>query len=230
MKPRGLDPATTKYTVRELDVADRLAESRAERHDRRAGDSDSRDGIATSLRRTGASTVPKSIFEFVEATFARAAHLTGMLVLLAARVRFAPGKDINVNDFGAVGDGKTLDPPRIQNAIDAATASGGGNVTVPKGSYLTGTILLKDNVTLHLEDESNILGTTDLAQYKNLDPFKDGLGAEVGYAFVAVIDAKNVAIEGKGTLNGNGKAVADAKGFKGEGWGFRPMLLRLVRC
>ena len=44
------------------------------------------------------------------------------------------------------------------------------------------------------------------------------------------IDAKNVTIEGKGTFNGNGKAVAAAKRFKGEGWGFRPMLLRVVRC
>ena len=139
-------------------------------------------------------------------------------------------KDVDVTDFGAAGDGKTLDSAAIQKAIDAAHADGGGKVTVPRGTYLAGTIVLKDNITLHLGAGAEIRGTTDLGQYKNLDPFKDGLGAEVGTAFVTVIDAKNVTIEGKGTFNGNGKAVADAKSFKGEGWGFRPMLFRVVRC
>src|SRR5688572_6038598 len=139
-------------------------------------------------------------------------------------------KDVSVKEAGATGDGKTPDTAAMQKAIDEAATSGGGNVSVPPGKYLCGTIVLKDNITLHLEEGAEILGTTDLSQYKNLDPFKDGLGADVGTAFVVAVDAKNVTIEGKGTFNGNGKAVADAKSFKGEGWGFRPMLLRLVRC
>jgi polygalacturonase len=139
-------------------------------------------------------------------------------------------ESVNVKSAGAVGDGKTLDTASIQKAIDRAATSGGGTVTLPAGQYLCGTIVLKDNITLHLDEGAELLGTPDLSQYKNLDPFKDGLGAEVGTAFVVAVDAKNVTIEGKGTLNGNGKAVAAAKSFKGEGWGFRPMLLRLVRC
>ena len=137
---------------------------------------------------------------------------------------------ISVKDCGAVGDGKALDTASIQKAIDQVATSGGGIVTLPAGQYLCGTIILKDNITLHLDDGAELVGTPDLSQYKNLDPFKDGLGAEVGSAFVVAVDAKNIVIEGKGTLNGNGKAVAAAKSFKGEGWGFRPMLLRLVRC
>jgi len=148
-------------------------------------------------------------------------------VLITATI--AQAKDVNVKDFGVAGDGKTLDSAAIQQAIDAAASDGGGKVTIPKGTYLAGTIVLKDDITLHLEDGAEIRGTTDLGQYKNLDPFKDGLGAEVGSAFVTIIDANNVTIEGKGTFNGNGKAVAEAKGFKGEGWGFRPMLFRVVR-
>jgi len=136
----------------------------------------------------------------------------------------------SVKDLGAIGDGKTLDTVSIQKAIDQAHDSGGGVVTLPAGTYLVGTILLKDNVTLHLDEGAELLGTADLSQYKNVDPFKDGLGAEVGFAMLAAVDAKNVAIEGKGTINGNGKAVAAAKSFKGEGWGFRPFLVRIVRC
>ena len=153
---------------------------------------------------------------------------TALLALLLLAVPIH-AKDVNIKDLGAAGDGATLDTAAVQKAIDEVTASGGGKVTVPAGSYLLGTIILKDNVTLHLEEGATLLGTADLSQYKNLDPFKDGLGAHVGTAFVTVIDARNVTIEGKGTFDGNNKAVAAAKSFKGEGWGFRPMLLRVVR-
>src|SRR5688500_19136743 len=100
--------------------------------------------------------------------------------------------DVNVKDAGATGDGATLDTAAVQKAIDDVTTSGGGKVTVPAGTYLLGTIILKDNVTLHLDEGATLLGTADLAQYKNLDPFKDGLGADVGTAFVTVVDRKSV--------------------------------------
>jgi polygalacturonase len=131
---------------------------------------------------------------------------------------------------GAVADGKTLDTVAIQTAIDAMAEKGGGTVVLKAGTYLTGTVLLKSGVTLQLDEGATLLGTPDLSQYKNVDPFKDGLGAEVGYAMLAAVDAKNVGVTGKGTVNGNGKAVAAAKSFKGEGWGFRPFLVRFVRC
>src|SRR5690349_13378620 len=137
---------------------------------------------------------------------------------------------IDVKSTGAVGDGKTLDTDAIQKAIDTAHEKGGGTVNVPGGKYLVATVMLKDDVTLHFEDGAELLGTDDLSKYKNVDPFKDGLGAEVGFAMIAAVDAKHVVIEGKGTINGNGKAVAAAKSFKGEGWGFRPFLVRIVRC
>jgi hypothetical protein len=149
-----------------------------------------------------------------------------LLLIVTASVH---AKDVNVKEFGAAGDGTTLDTVAVQKAIDDATASGGGKVTVPAGTYLLGTIILKDNITLHLAEGATLLGTADLSQYRNLDPFKDGLGADVGTAFVTVIDARNVTLEGTGTFDGNNKAVAAAKSFKGEGWGFRPMLLRVVR-
>jgi hypothetical protein len=153
-----------------------------------------------------------------------------VLLGLIASAAAAQTKTFNITDHGATPDGKTSNTAAIQQTIDACAKSGGGTVTIPKGEFVTGTILLKDNVTLHLEDGATLLGTLDLKEYKNVDPFKDGLGAEVGYAMVAAVDAKNVSIEGNGTINGRGKEIATATPFKGEGWGHRPFLVRIVRC
>src|SRR5690348_4040651 len=91
------------------------------------------------------------------------------ILLFAAAARSAP-THFNVHDHGALGDGKTLDSPAINKAIDACSAAGGGQVFVPAGRYLTGTIHLKSNVTLKLDDGAVIVGTPDLDQYQNFTP------------------------------------------------------------
>ena len=65
----------------------------------------------------------------------------------------------NVKKYGAKGNGKKLDSPAIQKAIDACHEAGGGTVLVPAGTYLSATIVLKDNVNLHLEKDALFLGT-----------------------------------------------------------------------
>src|SRR5215216_3203047 len=65
-----------------------------------------------------------------------------------------PKATFSIADYGAVGDGKTLNTEAIQRAIDACTRQGGGTVYVPAGRFVTGTILLKDNVTLHLDEQA----------------------------------------------------------------------------
>src|SRR6185312_16217778 len=57
----------------------------------------------------------------------------------------------NVRHFGATGDGTTLDSPAINQAIEAAAAQGGGTVLVPAGTYLSGSIRLKDNIHLLID-------------------------------------------------------------------------------
>jgi glycosyl hydrolase family 28 len=136
---------------------------------------------------------------------------------------------LSITDHGAVGDGNTLNTEAIQRAIDTCTKRGGGIVRVPQGRFVTGTILLKDNVTLYLDEGAILLGSLNPADYRNVDPFKDGLGAEVGFAMVAAVDAKNIGIVGHGAINGRGKEIAEGMPFKGEGWGSRPFLLRFVR-
>src|SRR4030095_1888495 len=88
--------------------------------------------------------------------------------------------DFDITKYGAVGDGKTLNTTFIQKAIDECSKSGGGKVIFPSGIYLSATIEIKDNVTLHLKKDARLLGTTDIDLYRNLDPFTEGLGIDVG--------------------------------------------------
>ena len=148
---------------------------------------------------------------------------------LAAAQPRAAAATFDVTDYGAVGDGQTVNTAAIQRAIDACTSKGGGTVRVPAGRFVTGTVLLKDNVTLLLDEGAELLGSLDPADYRNVDPFKDGLGAEVGYALLAAVGARSVGVEGRGSINGRGKELAAAMPFKGEGWGSRPFLVRFVR-
>src|SRR4051812_7947480 len=60
-------------------------------------------------------------------------------------------KSYGIREFGAVGDGKTLDSKAVQAAIDQCARDGGGTVVVPAGDFMVGTMELKSNVTLHLE-------------------------------------------------------------------------------
>lgn len=158
-----------------------------------------------------------------------------LLVLSVSGFLSLYAQDINVKEYGAAADGKTLNTAVLQKAIDDCSGSGGGRVVFPAGTYLTGTIVLKDNVTLQLEDGAVLLGSTDLEDYKNLDPFTEGLGIEVGWALVVGVDAHNIGIEGEGTIDGQGAAVkarhilTDTRP-EGQRWGRRPFLLRIVRC
>ena len=71
----------------------------------------------------------------------------------------------DVRTFGAQGDGKVLDSPAINRAVDAAAAAGGGTAYVGPGVYRSGTVVLKSNVTLYLEAGATLLGSADLQDY-----------------------------------------------------------------
>lgn len=165
----------------------------------------------------------------------RKTYLGLLLLLLALPFSMQAGETFNVKAYGAKGNGKKMDSPAIQKAIDACHQAGGGTVLIPSGTYLSATIVLKDNVTLHLEKDALILGTTDYKAYDNLDPFTEGLGIDVGWALLVAVDAKNVTLEGEGAIDGQGSALkerhiqSDTRP-EGQRWGLRPFLLRWVRC
>jgi len=156
------------------------------------------------------------------------------IVILFASLLLHAG-DIDITKYGAVGDGKTLNTTSIQKAIDDCNAGGGGKVIFPEGKFLSGTIVLKNNVTLSFKKNSVLLGSTNVEDYKNMDPFADGLGTDVGWALLVAVDAKNIGIEGEGIIDGQGSKLKEEQiktdnRSEGKRWGRRPFLLRIVRC
>lgn len=158
----------------------------------------------------------------------RASFAIALFAFLAV-ASCAHGELTNVTDVtkaGVVADGTTLNTKAIQKAIDDCSAAGGGTIRFPAGRYLTGTIEIKSNVTLHLDDEATLLGSTDADDYRNLDPFTDGSGNPMGHALIVAVGAHHVAIEGGGTIDGRGAALA----AKQKPFTMRPFLVRFVRC
>lgn len=113
----------------------------------------------------------------------------------------------NIRAFGAKGDGKTLDTAAVQAAIDACNKDQGGTVLVPAGVFVIGTIELKSNVTLFLVASAKLLGTADGKQYHAADAIPlsgDSTLNDGNVALIYAIKAKNITIEGPGTIDGQG--------------------------
>ncbi|MGC1363556.1 MAG: glycosyl hydrolase family 28 protein, partial [Silvibacterium sp.] len=133
---------------------------------------------------------------------------------------------LDVRDFGATGDGHALDTRAFQRAIDACSHSGGGIVEVPPRTYVIGTVYLKSGVTLHLAEGAVLLGSTNPKDYGLVDSFKDAVNRVRGFTLIGAIDAQDVRITGKGTVDGRGIELQK----NGNGPDARPFLVRWVRC
>jgi len=109
----------------------------------------------------------------------------------------------NIVDFGALTDSTKKSTKAIQAAIDECTKNGGGTVYIPTGTFISGTLNLKSNVTLFLENGAVLKGSSDTADY-----FVQKDGTRMGLLYTR--NQKNITINGDGIIDGNGTVFFDA--------------------
>lgn len=144
---------------------------------------------------------------------------------LCAGMRGQPEEAVRtVMNYGAKADGRTLDTGAINEAIKECSAAGGGTVAFPAGRYLSGSIALLKNVTLQLEAGAMIVGSTNLSDYAaetgpSGEPSRAGL--------ITARNANNIAITGRGIIEGNGMFFVDPVKLKlSEGGDFDKKYIR----
>lgn len=108
----------------------------------------------------------------------------------------------NIISFGAVGDNKTINTKALQTAVDSCNAKGGGDVIIPQGIFLTGTVHLKSNIHLKLNAGAVLRGSPNLDDYENFIPDTPYIPVHKGMLFTE--NAENITISGEGTIDGNG--------------------------
>ena len=113
---------------------------------------------------------------------------------------------LSIAKFGAVPDGYTLNTKSINNAIDGLSKKGGGVVAVPAGLWLTGPVVLKSNINLYLAAGATLLFTTDFNEYPLVRGNWEGMEQMRNQSPVSATGATNIAITGKGIIDGNGDA------------------------
>ncbi len=119
------------------------------------------------------------------------------ITLSAAPVK--NNQDFNIDQFGAVGGGNILNTVYIQQAIDKAYEKGGGTVTIPKGIFLSGSIILKSHVNLRLLKGATLLGSTNPFDYRKISDHN---------ALILADSSDNISITGQGTIDEQGLQLA----------------------
>lgn len=137
--------------------------------------------------------------------------------------------DHNILTYGAKADGKTVNTKAIQAAVNKCSAEHGGRVIVPAGVFVSGTIVLKNDVELYLAEGAEIKGSPNNKDYPQP---QSADGKKVTWALIVALDVHHIALTGRGTINGNGAAPAfqlgddTAPGYNG----IRPNIITMVNC
>jgi polygalacturonase len=141
-----------------------------------------------------------------------------------------PQKIFNINQYGAVEGGHFLCTEAIQKAIDTCANAGGGRVIVPSGTFLTGTVFLKNNVNLHLEENAILLGSPWIKNYPPQKPTtRRRYDWHLQTSLIFAQGAQGISVTGKGTLNGNSQAENDFRDGDRAGK-YRPGLIWFDEC
>ena len=140
-----------------------------------------------------------------------------MFLMMVSLMTHASSADYNVRDYGAKGDGKTLDHHAINAAIDSCVAHGGGRVVVPAGTYLCGSIRMKSHVELHLSAGAKILAAPakmkayDEAESWEGPAYQDGGHTYFKNSLIYAIGQEYVSITGRGMIDGLGLTKKDTE-------------------
>ncbi|GAB3704830.1 glycoside hydrolase family 28 protein [Spirosoma flavus] len=160
-----------------------------------------------------------------------------LLCLVVATCGFtqSPSGTWDVFRTGAKGDGKTMDTKAIQTAIDQCHSAGGGKVYLHNGTFLSGTIYLKSNVTLYVEAGATLLGSpkaTDFLDQASDYPTYDEHPL-TSKALIYAENCRNISIEGRGTIDGRGDLI-DNRGpndpYLRPSFKYRPRILHIRGC
>ncbi len=113
---------------------------------------------------------------------------------------------VSILRFNAKSDGISLNTKAINDAVDALNKKGGGVVLVPAGLWLTGPVVLKSNINLHLAAGATLLFTEDFSQYPLVKTNWEGIAQMRNQSPISASGAEHIAITGKGIIDGNGDA------------------------
>lgn len=162
------------------------------------------------------------------------------LAFIYSALLLQAGGVFNVMDFGAKGDGKTLDSPAINAAIEAAVAEGGGQVLLPAGTFLSGSIRLKSNIELHLSSGCVILASpADMKAYDESEEwgdfpqYQDGGHTYFHNSLIWAEGEENISITGSGMIDGEGLTKKDterAGNLQGGSIGTGDKAIALKQC
>lgn len=161
---------------------------------------------------------------FFKALFACALYLTAGTRLFA--------QDFNVTAFGAVADTTKLSTAAINKAVDACYRNGGGRVVIPAGNFKSGTIVLKDNVELHLQRGAVLYASTRHADFspQQRPEYRSQKDPGGWYALIYAVNAKSIAISGAGTIDGRGASQSPRPGLPQGDLDGRPRNVLFISC
>jgi polygalacturonase len=149
----------------------------------------------------------------------------GIWALCLCIAGIVQAQDYDIRRFGARADGITDNTKAIQQALDSCAVNG-GRVIVPQGNFVTATLVLKSNTTIHLSAGAVLLGSTDIKQYPYLDAGISFYGEDwARQALIFCKNATNVTIEGEGTIDGRGASFPVTTDKKPDRYRNRPYLL-----
>jgi polygalacturonase len=139
-------------------------------------------------------------------------RFSGLLLFICCATIATPAVDsraaYNVRDFGAVGDGVAKDTVAFQKALDTCAVNGGGDVRVPAGRYLIGSVQLGTRTVLRLEKDSVIVGSADLKDYPMIDVRWEGRWQPGHRALIYAANVDHIGITGPGRIEGDPTVAA----------------------